>query len=39
MKNRKNSEQLISAKKGNPIALPFDENSADLRKIDFSEKR
>ena len=39
MKNRKNSEQLISAKKGNPIALRFDEKSVDLGKIDFSEKR
>ena len=39
MKNRKNLEKLISAKKSKPIALLFDEKSEEFGKNDFSEKR
>ena len=39
MKIRQIYEKLIWAKKGKPIALLFDEKSADLGKIDFSEKK
>ena len=39
MKNWQIKEKLIIGKKGKPIALPFDEKSADLGKIDYSEKR
>ena len=39
MKNLNDLEKLISAKKSNPVFLPFDEKSADLGKIDLRKKR
>ena len=39
MKNRKNLEKMISAKKSKPIALLFDEKFERFGKIDFSEKK